>query len=916
MKNNNWKKKIQVAILVFSMLLTIMPVSVLADQKTQEAETTVVFPEDAIYLSTAEDILAFAENCRVNIWSIGKTVVLSNDIDMTDIAFAGIPTFGGHFYGQGFTIKGIAINADGSQKGFFRYLQEQAIVENLNIIGSIEPGGSKSMVGGLAGHNAGIIRKCTFNGTVCGYEQIGGIAGVNESSGVIEECTVSGMVYGSHFVGGLVGENSGVVRNCVNEAEINTRSVQNAVDIGDITIDNLINTENAATTTDIGGIAGINSGVLRACENKSAVGYQSMGYNIGGIAGSQNGFIVECKNYANIQGRKEVGGIVGHMEPDITLTFTEDSLQKLEKQMGSLDKALVKLEKQMQDTTSEIQDKISDIETNLDAIKKNAEILSKPVDTETGTVDIDKLTVAAKELTSAVKKLQSNVKALEECLDEAGTSTSKELDKVMAELDKVMEIVDHLEDNIQLNMEDISGDDTDKDTTGKVSQCINYGNITGDMNIGGIAGIMAEENDLDDYEDTSIYGDYSMNVTGQVRVVVRDCINYGTVKAGKNYAGGIVGDMAMGAVLESVNLGHLDCISADYVGGIAGNSKVIIRNSTSKCIIAGADYVGGIAGMGNEVKDCYTFIAISACGENAGAVLGNAEELPSEENKNISGNYYFIDGKDMGGIDGISYTGATEKLDLAGFLKLPNLNEELKTVTISFITAENETTAFSISVGENLAMDKIPTVEVEEGEEYEWILIPVVTSKVLGMGETAEVTYLSEETLSNILFSQTYEISYGLKDTVIQGTERDENNRPLILAEGSFAKNTTIALKAESVDGLLANGEVVLEKWQVVLSHTGVTKLHYLIPKDVDAEKIKLYVQDASERWSEREFSIEGSYIVFSFADGEYGFELVETAGGNMKNVMIIGAAGLLLLLLLTLFVRKSRKKQEIRKAV
>ena len=739
---------------------------------------------------------------------------------------------------------------------------------------------------------------------------------MNESNGVIEECTVEGMVYGSHFVGGIVGENQGVVRNCSNLAEINSRSVQNAVNIGDITIDNLLNTENAATTTDIGGIAGNNTGVLRACENKGEVGYKSMGYNIGGIAGTQNGFITECKNYADIQGRKEIGGIVGHMEPNIVLSFTEDGLQKLEKQLGDLEKALGKFEDTANNTISNIEDQVSDIEKDISNIKKYADILSKPIDLETGAVDVDKLTTAANNLTSSVKKLQNDTKELEEYLGKAENTISKELDKVIKELDETMELIENMENDIQLTMKDVSGTDTEKDTTGKVSQCINYGNVTGDMNIGGITGTMAEENDFDDYEDTSIYGDYSMNITGQVRVVVRGCINYGTIKAGKNYAGGIAGNMSMGAVLESINLGHLDSINADYVGGIAGSSKAIIRNSSSKCIIAGADYVGGIAGMGDEVKDCYAFVSIPAHGENTGAVLGNTKEFFSEGRKNISGNYYFIEGKDIGGIDGISYTDTTEKLDLAGFLKLQKLDDTLKMVTISFVTDKNETIDFSINVGESLAMDKIPSVEVEEGEEYEWVLIPEVTSKVLGMGETAEVTYLSEETLRNILFSQTYEISYGLKDTVIQGTERDEKNRPLILAEGSFAKNTTIALKAESVDGLLTNGEVVLEKWQVVLSHAGVTKLHYLIPEDVDAENIKLYVQGNSEKWTEREFSIEGSYIVFDFADDERGFELVETAGRSMNNVLIISAAGLLVLLLLTFFVRKSRKKQEIRKAV
>ena len=60
-----------------------------------------------------------------------------------------------------------------------------------------------------------------------------------------------------------------------------------------------------------------------------------MGYNIGGIAGSQVGYIKNCENKGQVLGRKEVGGIVGQMEPVANLEFNADTLQILEGQLSS-----------------------------------------------------------------------------------------------------------------------------------------------------------------------------------------------------------------------------------------------------------------------------------------------------------------------------------------------------------------------------------------------------------------------------------------------------------------------------------------------------------------------------------------------------------------------------------------------------
>ena len=320
------------------MLGAMLPAQVFAEEAdTAQTETVQdTAPKDTVYLSSADDLIQLAKNCRLDSWSQNRTVVLEADIDLSSVDFNGIPSFGGTWEGQNHAITGLSLSQDGSVQGLFRYVQQGALVRDMTVKGRIKPGGTRASVGGIAGSNAGTIENCAFDGVVSGTSQIGGIAGVNTVKGSINGCTVSGTVYGSHFVGGVVGQNDGVAANCTNAASVNTTVSQNEVKLNDLTLDNVLKTEKANDVTDAGGIAGNNAGVLRACINRGTIGYSHIGYNVGGIAGSQTGYVEGCGKYGTGNARKEGGGIVGQMEPSSTLEYTKDTLQELSDEMSTL----------------------------------------------------------------------------------------------------------------------------------------------------------------------------------------------------------------------------------------------------------------------------------------------------------------------------------------------------------------------------------------------------------------------------------------------------------------------------------------------------------------------------------------------------------------------------------------------------
>ena len=327
---NSWMRRLAAGFTAIALLVSFaLPVF---------AEDTEPLPEEkpTVHITTVDELLQLAKDCSLDTYSTHRTVLLDADLDLVGQGFAGIPIFNGTFDGQGHTISNLNLVQDGSVVGFFRYLESDAVVQNLTLQGRAMPEGSRRTIGSVAGSNAGTVKNCSFVGVSSGVSMVGGIVGQNLSGGVVDGCTVTGSVYGAHYVGGIAGDNHGVIANCVNKASVNTKVEQNEIDISSLTLKDLIGTENVADITDIGGVAGSSAGVVKNCQNLGTVGYQHMGYNVGGIVGSQTGYVTACTNYGTVYARKEAGGIVGQMEPNSILEYEKDTLQILGEQLEEL----------------------------------------------------------------------------------------------------------------------------------------------------------------------------------------------------------------------------------------------------------------------------------------------------------------------------------------------------------------------------------------------------------------------------------------------------------------------------------------------------------------------------------------------------------------------------------------------------
>lgn len=823
---------------------------------------------EPVLISNAQEMLAFAESCRLNTYSQGLTVLLDGDIDLSRTDFFPVPIFSGTFEGNGHTISGLNVVGDGSVQGLFRYLTETAVVQNLTIKGTVTPDGSGGRVGAIAGSNAGLVLQCSFQGTVSGTDGVGGLVGVNTVTGIIENCTVQGTVYGNHFVGGIVGENNGVVRGCVNEARINATSQENSVALSDVTVENLTNTESSGTVTDIGGIAGTGNGVIRGCANHGVVGYQHMGYNIGGIAGTQSGYIYGCENTGRVYGRKEVGGIVGHMEPFSELKYSQDTLQILEGQLNRLSTLTNQAGSNAMANASSITGQLGELQTYTDTALDAIEVL-RP---NSGS-DADSVTAAQNALSSSITGISGAMGQIGSAASGTASDLSRDLQAITNQINAMSKTINQASSNIGGTFRDISDQDTAKTLGGKVEACINYGEVLGDLNIGGIAGAMAMQNDLDAQDDWYVDGERSMNLTGEIRAVILSCENKGTVRGNKQNIGGIVGWQYMGLVKASLNIGAVEGAAADYVGGISGQSNGYIRSDHVKCKLSGEMYVGGISGSAGIVTDCRSMVEIREGKERIGAILGILQTAESEEKEPVRDNFYLVMERDLGGIDGISYTGQAEPRSIEDFVALKDIAEPLQTVTLRFVFEKGEPAEITVPLGSGISAEQIPPVPQKSGYVSEW-------------------EGLSDVDLNNVLFDMEFKPLYISRASVISGEQTRENGKPILLVQGVFTSDATVTLQPRVAGPQIGFGKILHEVWAVQVSEPEtVEAVRFLLPEDADHEHVSMYVCDSDGNWQESAFTVDGSYAVMPYSGEEVAIAYARTPVVTyVVVVMLLGA--------------------------
>lgn len=1103
---------------------------------------TVFAAERTICIGTQEELCELAERCASDVYSKGLTVILTADIDAGGEAIS-IPVFFGTFDGQGHHIYSLTLSGNASLYGLFSRVETGAVVKNLSVEGEVTPSGTQDQIGGIVGINAGRIESCNFSGIVIGSDYIGGIAGKNEPGGVLSDCRVSGVVRGIQYTGGIAGQNAGTILRCSNTAAVNTAVNEEDIQVAEwenveSTLYSLLKREEVtenAVTNDTGGIAGYSNGILQSCTNSGAVGYPHVGYNVGGIAGRQNGYIANCLNRGSIQGRKDVGGIVGQMAPDITLQFSSNGLEELQSELNSLQALINRMLDDAQTASDTVSDRVSRIsgyaesaqesahsmvgqmgdfvDSNVDTVNnimliierylaKAAPImeelatasesvtqtiaaLRELLDTLNGMEDyndqvLSQLQGFCSEMALACEALQSGLndfenafalmqggvarpdtqevrddiaalreaamamettigKAMEE-IDISGAVTpatkaqliadlktvlncyavtvrdtvsliintnfsalreqnletlrqitgylqsamdsfssavghsgsamtqladaigtlraiNAQMDEVFAQLDstlmsagqasaslasafsktaqwaeelsgespgsfsglggafddssdalnislsgisnelsalngemsdvstalisdvravnnqfmKIMNLFLNVLNNTQ-NVdytdvyEDVSEESLQSATRGKVLECMNYGDICADRNVGGVAGAMAIEYDLDPEDDLLSTEHSTARFTYQTRSILLDCNNYGTVQAKKSCAGGVVGRMDLGTVSGCGGYGGVFSENGDYVGGVCGLSLSSIRSSYAKCTLDGRKYIGGIVGSGSRVSDCLSMVEITESTQLSGAVAG-------EITGDYSGNCFVSDA--LAGVDRVSYAGKAEQITYEELCEKEGIPEEFLHLILRFVSEGRTLKTQTFDYGASFTEEVYPSLTEKENSYVHW----------------------DKSDLCDLRFDTVVTAVYEPYVTTLASAQQ-RSGHPVLLVQGKFREGD--ALRVSEGERLLSGDTVETWSIQIPDDEQNTHTVRWLLP-----EKGKNYAVYMEHSGSVKEITSEknGSYLNFDM-DGN-GTITIVTAAQNGWWIWVVSAGVLVLVLVLFIWHRK-----------
>ena len=886
------RKKIDIRHLAAALLAALMLLACLPVTQADAAGNT-------IHISSEAELRDLAASCALDTWSRDKNVVLDSDLTLADPSFLPIPTFGGSFDGQGHTIHNVSITDSLSPAGLFGVVQAGGSVRSLHVVGTVTPSGDGRSVGGIAGENNGAIEKCSFTGTVSGQVYVGGIAGHTGASGSILACETRGAVIGDSMTGGITGYNEGLLADCTNSACVNVESTDPRLDLEDLDLtltpdlSKLGQANAGASAADPGGIAGYSAGTLSDCVNHGAVGYQHIGYNTGGVAGRSCGQLLRCRNDGSIAGRKDVGGVVGQIEPYIQVDASPTYLSELNRQLYELKSLTDQAANDAQDGAGDVSGRLNDMNDYL----KDA--LSDPQD------PLAAITGFGSRLKDLNNSASGSVDTVADDLRDINSKFNEVSNTVLAAISAAGNPASVISDGSQGNI--------DKITLGKTSACTNSGAVSGDVNTGGIAGSIAIEYELDPEDDVSADLDGEYRRQYEYRAVVQQCANTGAVSAKRSNTGGIAGRMDLGLIISCESYGSVESDSGSCVGGIAGLTAATVRSSYAKCTLSGKKYVGGIVGSGvaeksdgsaSTVTGCWSLVDITDCQQYEGAVSG-------ADTGTFTDNYFVSD--TLAGINRQSFAGRAEPVSFDTLAAAEGMPGGMTTFTLSFVSDGKVLTSRTFSYGASFDSSVYPPLPEKDGIYAHWD-----RTDLHGLHLDTVVTAVYDPLLPTLSSEQTR-----------------EDGRPIILAGGDFNDGDTMAATAltltpeefHAADGSFADraanwfsylkdGQLppltvnrrVAEQWRVSLPDDGqeTHTLRYLPSQD--ASHLRLYVNDG-DGWQAVSCDTVGSYLSFTAGGASPEFAVVTTA--SVWWPLVAAIAVCVAIVLAVLLGRRHRRRRK-----
>ena len=831
-----------------------------AETESADTEAAAETVEETVHIGSTEEFLEFAKNCTLDSWSQGKRFILDCDITLEDTDFEPIPVFGGIFIGGGHTIRGLSISDSASPTGLFCVLQKGGVIRNLSVEGTVAPSGDTQSVGGIVGENYGAITGCSFSGTISGKHNVGGIAGQNNASGVIRSCKTSGALFGENRNGGIAGCNLGLIASCRNHMYVNIESVDPSIDLSSLNLDfsldltHLAQMDTANIATDSGGISGHSSGTILGCTNDAAIGHGHIGYNVGGIAGRSCGQIRDCGNEGAVSGRKDVGGIVGQMEPYIQMQLSESTMNKLETQLNELSDLVDQAADDAEGSAGGVGSRLNGLSGYVNSAMQEAENLRLTADIGTtvrGDASSNSTTNIGAALDGAADANHTGGSLTVSGNDDGSVTIGREpgnldVDFSDVSLDGIIDRVGEASGALDANTQIVAAPELGGLTSAVSGIGSQLSLLSGAMT--GAVGTAAEDvrkinakfSELSDtiFDAVAEAEQGTSNIITDTSTADVDAITlgktYGCTSSGEVYgdinSGGVAGSMAIEYALDPEDdvSGDLSggyrrqyeykaviqsCVSTgsvtskrNYAGAVCGRMDLGLITDCEgygKIASEGGSYVGGIAGVSaGTVRSCFAKTSLSGQKYVGGIVGSGVAQDVSGDGSLVAGCYAEPEITEC-----TQYAGAISGADAGAFLENYYLSDTLAGINRQSYAGKAEPVSFEeLTKLENLpeAM-RVFTLSFVADDE-------VIFSTQFSYGDSFDaddfpslpqkdgcIASWDRTDLQQLHFDTTVTAVYTPYNPGIASASVREDGRAILMAEGTFGEDDTVSITSEAL---------------------------------------------------------------------------------------------------------------------
>lgn len=540
----------------------------------------------------------------------------------------------------------------------------------------------------------------------------------------------------------------------------------------------------------------------------------------------------------------------------------------------------VKHDEKIDDNLNQMKGEISSASNNIKNLQS----------TLTGTGDslTNTMSNISGELTDQSKASGDTIDSMTDSVDGGIQSITSDLDRILNTSSRITDIISD-DVNVLLGngsaIDDVSGKALTERTLGVVSGCSNHGKIEGDINAGGIAGIMNTEYDVDPEVDMDLTELTDVEVRSTTNDVLIHCINYGTVAGKKRNSGGIAGSEELGLIHTCENYGTVQLESGNGLGGIAGYSASRVNQSYALCNLKGDNKIGGITGEGYDISNCLAMVTISGNRtEKIGSIAGCINEDGTLEN-----NYFVSDL--WGGVDQINYIGKAQRCTYEELMQMETVPTGFTQVTVTFEQDDEVLATLQIPYDGTVTEEEVPDIEPDEDCYISW------DRKFPLTHVTANVTVTAESkrfTKSLAWFSAADQL------------------KPDFLVEGDFYDTSVLSAESVQADKISDGDLVYAYTWNIdnMPEQKEEYVLHLRIPDGADGAAVRVQTEN---KWEKADTEEDGSYVTVSVPYGA-AFAVYRVQDNSVPIWLILAIAAAAVLAAVLIIKVTKRGKNRVKK--